>query len=436
MIFTGQNINLHKTINFKKYVSCLIYVIFLIPFDINTQWLQQASPVSTGLLDCDFIDQNTGWVCGDGGVILKTTNGGVNWIQQNSGVNKRLEGIEAVDANTLYCVGWFQTILKSTNGGSNWQIIRNGQSSPPDPGLNKCFFLNANTGWLLRDNYILRTTNGCATFDSTHTVFTYLWDIYFKDLNTGVLCGDGALTMRSTDGGVIWNQVQLPLFQGGMPNLYRISFAGNNGWVIGEGGPLNGGRLVWKTTNFGVSWDSIARVPYPGAELNYSVCFTNQNTGYCGGTTGYIFKSTNEGFNWIQQNVPINGFRRDLWFLNDSLGWAVGGGGYILKTTNGGTYVGIEPISGIVPVDFKLYQNYPNPFNMQTNITFDIVTKEKYLLTIYDVTGKTVKVLFDEVIDKGTYKIMFNADGLSSGVYYYSLVSGNFCQTNKFILLK
>ncbi|KXK49472.1 MAG: hemagluttinin repeat-containing protein [Chlorobi bacterium OLB5] len=126
MIFTDKNINLHKTINFKKYVSFLIYVIFLIPFDINSQWLQQASPVSSGLLDCDFIDQNTGWVCGDGGVILKTTNGGVNWIQQNSGVNKRLEGIEAVDANTLFCVGWWQTVLKSTDGGNSWIALRDG----------------------------------------------------------------------------------------------------------------------------------------------------------------------------------------------------------------------------------------------------------------------------------------------------------------------
>lgn len=434
MIFTDKNINLHKTIKFKSYISFLILIFFLIPFNINSQWIQQVSPVSSGLLDCDFIDQNTGWVCGDGGVILKTTNGGVNWVQQNSGVTKRLEGIEAVDANTLFCVGWWQTVLKSTDGGNSWLAIRDGVVG--DQTFRKAFFLNSNTGWLLRSNYILRTTNGGISFDSTHTVFTYLWDINFKDLNTGVLCGDGALTMRSTDGGVSWNQVQLPLFQGGMPNLYRISIAGNTGWVIGEGGPLNGGRLVWKTTNFGVSWDSIARVPYPGSELNYSVTFTNINTGYCGGTTGYIFKSTNGGFNWIQQNSPSNGYRSDFWFSTDSLGWCVGGGGQIYKTTNGGTYVGIEPISGIVPVDFKLYQNYPNPFNLQTNIRFDIATKEKYLLTIYDVTGKTVKVLFDEVIDKGTYKIMFNADGLSSGIYYYRLVSGNFYQTKKFILLK
>ncbi len=435
MIFAGRNIsNLPQLLSLILVIIIFVLCFFSIP--INSQWVQQVSGTNTTLLDIEFINQNTGWVCGDGGVILKTTNGGNNWVQQNSGVNKRLEGIEAVDANTIFCVGWFQTILKSTNGGSNWQIIRNGQSSPPDPGLNKCFFVNANTGWLLRDNYILRTTNGCATFDSTHTVFTYLWDIYFKDLNTGVLCGDGALTMRSTDGGVIWNQVQLPLFQGGMPNLYRISFAGNNGWVIGEGGPLNGGRLVWKTTNFGVSWDSIARVPYPGSELNYSVTFSNINTGYCGGTTGYIFKSTNGGFNWIQQNVPINGFRRDLWFLNDSLGWAVGGGGYILKTTNGGTYVGIEPISGIVPVDFKLYQNYPNPFNSQTVIKFDIVVSDNYSLEVFDVLGRKVNEVFSTQLKQGVYELIYNADNLATGTYFYRLFSEKNILVKKFIIIK
>ncbi|KXK49471.1 MAG: Peptidase S8 and S53, subtilisin, kexin, sedolisin [Chlorobi bacterium OLB5] len=301
----------------------------------------------------------------------------------------------------------------------------------------KQFFLSSNTGWLLRSNYILRTTNGGATFDSTHTVFTYLWDIYFKDVNTGVLCGDGALTMRSTDGGVIWNQVQLPLFQGGMPNLYRISFAGNNGWVIGEGGPLNGGRLVWKTTNFGVSWDSIARVPYPGSELNYSVTFSNINTGYCGGTTGYIFKSTNGGFNWIQQNVPINGFRRDLWFLNDSLGWTVGGGGYILKTTNGGTYVGIEPISGIVPGDYKLYQNYPNPFNPITNIKFQIPISGYVQINVFDITGREIEKMVNGYLHAGVYNMKFEASKLTSGVYFYELlINGKPASTKKMVLIK
>ena len=436
MIFAGLNIrfNFQSLIYFIHFRPLLIFLLILFNSIIYSQWILQPSPVTSGLLDCDFIDQNTGWVCGDGGVILKTTNGGINWVTQNSGVTKRLEGIEAVDANTLYCVGWWQTILKSIDGGSTWIALRNGNVG--DQSFRKAFFLNSSTGWLLRSNYILRTTNGGSSFDSTYSIYTYLWDVHFKDLNTGVLCGDGALTMRSTDGGLTWAPIPLPLFQGGMPNLYRLGLAGNSVWVIGEGGPFNGGRLVWRSTNFGVTWDSISRVPYPSNELNYSVFFANQNTGYCGGTTGYIFKSTNGGVNWYQQNVPINGYRGDLWFQNDSLGWAVGGGGYILKTTNGGTFVNVEPISNIIPQSFELKQNYPNPFNSQTKIKFEISAKDDYLFKIYDITGRIVKVIFNENLEIGKYEINFEAYDLASGIYYYTLSSEKLEQTKKLILLK
>ena len=266
-----------------KKVIYILFAISLFHHTADAQWLQQTSGVGTSLLDIDFVDENTGWACGDNGVIVKSTNGGVNWIQQNTGLFKRLEGIDAVDVNTIYSVGWFQTIIKSTNGGSNWIIIRDGQVSPPDPTFFKCYFLNANTGWLLRSSggYVLRTSNGGITFDSTFTNHSFNRDIFFKDALNGVLCGDGAWVMKSTDGGVTWNQILLPLLFGS-PNLYRLSFVGDNGWTIGEASETGLGKLVFRTTNFGNTWDSIARVPYPSNTLNYSVFFTNINTGYCG----------------------------------------------------------------------------------------------------------------------------------------------------------
>ena len=133
----------------------------------HAQWVQQNSGVTTSLVDIDFINQNTGWACGDGGVIVKTTNGGLNWIQQNSGVLKRLEGIDAIDENNLWCVGWWNTILKTTDGGNNWIIIRDGPTS--SSSFHKVYFLNINTGWLSKNSYIIRTSNGGVSFDSTFT---------------------------------------------------------------------------------------------------------------------------------------------------------------------------------------------------------------------------------------------------------------------------
>jgi len=402
-----------------------------------SQWLQQTSGVTTSLLDIDFINQNTGWACGDGGVILKTTNGGLNWFAQNSSVLNRLEGIDAIDASTIYCVGWLNTILKSTNGGTDWLIIR--ADATGGPRFFKTFFLNQNTGWLLRSGggYVLRTTDGCASFDSTFTNNSFNRDIYFKDALTGVLCGDGAWVMRSTDGGVIWNQINVPLYQGGMPNFYRLSFVGNNaGWTIGEGSASGLGKLVYRTTNFGSNWDTIGRVPYPDGQLNYSVFFSSLNTGYAGGTTGYIFKSTNSGFNWIQQVISGGGFRRDFNFVNDTVGWVVGGGGQIFKTTTGGQFVGIEPISSIVPKDFNLYQNYPNPFNPVTAIEFEIPVYEHIRLSVFDLLGKEVSVLLNDKLKPGKYRVIFEGSSFSSGIYFYQIKTHDLIISKKMILIK
>lgn len=418
-----------------KKIIYILLAISLFHYYADAQWVQQISGVNTSLLDIDFVDENTGWACGDDGVVVKTTNGGFNWVQQNTGLFKRLEGIDAVDANTIYSVGWFQTIIKSTNGGSNWMVIRDGPTGVGSTFF-KCFFLNVNTGWLLRSSgYVLRTTNGGINFDSTFVNNAFPRDVLFKDANTGVICGDGAWTVRSTDGGVSWFQIPLPLLTGA-PNLYRMSFVGNTGWTIGEGSESGLGKLVFKTTDFGITWDSIARVSYPNNTLNYSVYFVNQNTGYCGGTFGHIFKSTNGGFNWIQQNVPIDGFRRDFWFANDSTGWVVGGGGFILKTTNGGTYVGINLISTEIPVNFDLLQNYPNPFNNETIIKFIIGTDGLYTFEIYDILGRKVEEVFKQSIEAGTYQLAYNAGKLSSGIYLYILSSEMEKATRKFILIK
>jgi photosystem II stability/assembly factor-like uncharacterized protein len=416
------------------FVHCTLFIA-----DCYSQWVQQTSGVTSHLLDCDFINQNTGWACGDGGRILKTTNGGINWVQQATGVNKRLEGIEAVDENILYSVGWFETILKSTNGGTSWIIIRDGPSGMGSSFF-KTFFLNSNTGWMLHSGagggWILRTVNGGNSFDSVQINNSFPRDIFFKDALTGVLCANVAYVSRSTDGGVTWNQVPLPLFEFGAPNLYRLSFVGDYGWTIGEGGNQQLGRLVYRTTNFGISWDSIGRVPYPAGVLNYSVFFSNINIGWAGGTTGYIFKTTNGGFNWLQQVSPAIGFRNDFWFYNDSIGWSVGGGGQIFKTTNGGTYVGLQISNEIIPDKYILYQNYPNPFNNTTIIEFDIIEKNNYRLEVFDILGRKINELFSRNLQPGSYKYTYSPQELSTGVYIYRLSSSKYSITKKFMIIK
>ncbi len=89
-----------------------------------------------------------------------------------------------------------------------------------------------------------------------------------------------------------------------------------------------------------------------------------------------------------------------------------------------------------IPLAFSLEQNYPNPFNPETNIEFSIVNNGFTTLKVYDILGREVKVLVNEFLDKGNYKIMFDGSDLSSGIYIYSLNNGNEVIRKKMLLLK
>ena len=98
--------------------------------------------------------------------------------------------------------------------------------------------------------------------------------------------------------------------------------------------------------------------------------------------------------------------------------------------------ISVNNISSEIPGDFKLYQNYPNPFNPETKIRFSINNKNFVTMKIFDVLGREIKTLVSSNYDTGTYEVNFNAEGLSSGIYYYTLNAGGFTDTKKLMLLR
>jgi hypothetical protein len=88
------------------------------------------------------------------------------------------------------------------------------------------------------------------------------------------------------------------------------------------------------------------------------------------------------------------------------------------------------------PVEFALVQNYPNPFNPSTIIKYALPAGGRVSLTVYDPLGTIVKVLVDEFKDAGVHSVNFDASGLSTGVYFYSIKTDNFSTTKKMLYLK
>jgi len=88
------------------------------------------------------------------------------------------------------------------------------------------------------------------------------------------------------------------------------------------------------------------------------------------------------------------------------------------------------------PKRFLLSQNYPNPFNPTTIIKYELPRQTKVRISVYDILGKEVNVLVDEIKPPGYYKIEFNASEYPSGVYIYQIQTEKFSDAKKMILVK
>ena len=102
----------------------------------------------------------------------------------------------------------------------------------------------------------------------------------------------------------------------------------------------------------------------------------------------------------------------------------------------------IYDITTEIPSKYDLAQNYPNPFNPVTNLEFGIPAlrgESKFgfvTLKVYDMLGKEVATLVNEKLNPGTFRVEFDADNLTSGVYFYRLTTESFSDTKRMMLVK
>lgn len=89
-----------------------------------------------------------------------------------------------------------------------------------------------------------------------------------------------------------------------------------------------------------------------------------------------------------------------------------------------------------LPINNSLSQNYPNPFNSQTVIGFELKEPSHAKLEIFDITGAKIVTLVAQEMAPGKHGVFWDADGYSSGIYYYRLVAGEYHQTEKMLLIK
>ena len=411
-------------------------IILLIMFCLNcvfaqSGWFIIPSGTSQTLNAVHFMNANTGLIAGNNGIILKTTNSGVNWttVPPPPPTIQSFFDVFFTVSLDAFIVDDRGGINKSSNAGSNW-LQQNSMTIAP---LNGVVFSNATTGWVCGNNNTVRfTTNGGTNwlspqptpipadfFDPGSVPFSGV--IFLGGSPIGNTTG---VIEKTTDLGYNWS---IP-FQG--PNrITDIEFANpTTGFACGPGN-----TVVRRTTNGGTNWDPIT---IPIEIVSLSLVSTNPITVYGAGTNGRIIKSTDGGNNFTIQQTPLTDSFFDIFFPFDALkGYAVGSNGSIVMTTTGGiTY--INKISSEIPNSYSLSQNYPNPFNPITVISFRLAVNSFTSIKIYDILGREITTLVNEMLSPGTYEVEWNAGNYSSGVYYYKLSAGEYKETRKMILIK
>jgi hypothetical protein len=414
-------------------------------------------------------------------VVQKSTNGGVNWT--TPGTYFGLFPPKQQDKE------WAIVDTRNNNIYVTWtQFDSYGSASPLDSSI--IFFsksTNAGTNWstAMRIN-----TKAGDCIDEDNTVEGAVpavgpnGEIYVAW--TGPL---GIVFDRSTDAGNTWlaNDINITSQPGGwdysIPGLQRcnglpitccdLSNGPNRGtiyvnWSDQRNGSTDTDVFLIKSTNGGNNWSTIKRVndDPPGKHQFFTWMTVDQKTGYLyfvfhdrrnypdTRTDVYIARSTDGGETFQNVKVSATPFTpsasvffgdynniiaydnivRPIWTRLDGMQLSIWTA--IVDFTTG-----ISDPSQNIPEGFSLSQNYPNPFNPETKIKFEVpVTNESdqsnVKLIVYDATGKEVTKLVEGILHHGIYEITWLALGYPSGTYFYKLISGDFSDTKKMVLIR
>jgi photosystem II stability/assembly factor-like uncharacterized protein len=310
--------------------SAFILALYLIfnSFPVHSQWTWQ-NPLPTGAVyyrGCDFIDSSRGWIVGDWGCIIRTTDGGLTWEVQHSGVTADLYAVFFLDENYGWAVGSYGTIIHTINGGQSWQLQK--QYYDPYVYITSVYFTDSLNGWtdgVDGSGQFFRTTNGGEDWIAEYIPgVSSTWElssIFFTDsLFFWVETGNHKLS-HTEDGGITWTPHESPI------NFGEIFFVNHDtGWVT-----LN--SMIYRTNDRAATWFEQDH-PNQGPSI-YDLYFADLSHGWAAGGSGLLLRTGDGGETW--ENTETDVVFMNVEFYGIFNGWAVGGlFGQLYHTIDGG----------------------------------------------------------------------------------------------------
>jgi photosystem II stability/assembly factor-like uncharacterized protein len=379
----------------KTTNSCILILLMLVlfPFALEAQWILKYNS-STPFRRILVQDQSLVYSIGDNGTLLKTINGGTSWETLQTGTTKRLFDIDFPIPATGYCSGADGLLLKTIDGGTTWIPLMTGTALQ----IRGISFLTPDAGFLAGSNaidplsfggdqgIILRTTDGGVSFNQVYSGNEAIQDIQMVSPTHGyAVCngpfGSSARIVRTTDGGSTWQDSYVAT---DMVQFTTIE-AFHDGLVYAACYT----DLLATSSDFGSTWT----ITHPFTQSSViDMSFPSASTGYNAGwepmsSSVAINKTTDEGISWTQQKT---GLFTCIGFADDSVGYAGTEDGKLYKTTNGGVLVGIPQTDDISSKRFTLF---PNPVStlLHARLLENSSCKSTgWWMQVYSATGELV----------------------------------------------
>lgn len=393
----------------KKSLLFLLLCFLFSNISVYAQWVKYAGLSSEDVRSLITFENNIYAGTIDKGIYVSSDNGN-NWIKTS--LNNITVWTFAAIGNTLYAGTDGSGVFQSTNNGSSWtQTSLNNKSVLCLATIGDNIF----AGTVFNGIY-LSTNKGTSW---TQTSINNKQVLAITTLDNNLYAGIAQEGIyKSTNMGTNWVKTSFPGDAWSFAKTDTILFAG----------AFYGG--VYLTTNRGTSWSVVAL----NGITAYSMAASENNI-FAGTYQSGIYLSENRGTNWheINQGLPVSITVKSIQIKDE----------FVFAGTEQGVWrrlmseiTGVEIFSSDVPINFFLHQNYPNPFNPSTTINFSIPQPCFVYIKVYNVLGIEVAEIVKENKSAGNYSVLFNANNLSSGIYFYHFQAGNFIDSKKFVLIK
>lgn len=416
-------------------------------------------PILTRYNDVYFITASLGWIVNGSGQIYRTVDGGGSWQKQFEEPRAHFRSIGFFDAQN----GWTgnvgpgefsatdsTTLYHTQDGGQTWQPM-NTFLGPKPRGLCGMHVVNDSVicavGRVRGPAFFARTADRGATWQAQNmsAYAAGLIDVYFFHPDTGIAVGltnathsnANGVILYTANGGQTWQKRFTTTRAGEW--CWKISFPSRKvGYVSLQ---RNSATPIYflKTTDGGRTWQE--KLFSSSYYFVQGIGFVDERNGWIGGNSSFPSYQTKDGGDtW--QSAGFGASMNRVRFLSDTLGYAVGRTVY--KYTKPATAVTVQTHE--LPGAFELAQNFPNPFptrgltNASTTIRFQLPRSSMVTIKIYDVMGREITQLLQELRAAGQHAITWDAadregNAVRAGVYFYSVRTNDFTATRKMIVM-